>query len=395
VGCLSATNIPDFPGLDVFEGEQYHTSHWPRQGPDLTGRRIGIVGTGSSGIQAITAMAKIAAHLYVFQRTPNFSLPSNNAPMDPEYEANWKRHYTEHRLRARASYGGTDTRDFLRRSAMEFSEDERNAVYEEAWAEGAFAMPACFTDLMTNVDANATAAEFVRNKIRGIVRDQEVAELLAPKDYPIFTKRICMDTGYYEVFNQDNVTLVDVKSNRIETIIPKGLRTKAAEYEFDILVFATGFDAITGPLLRMNIIGRGGEALRSKWEAGPRTYLGLAASGFPNLFMVTGPGSPSVLTNMMTSIEQHVGWIAQTIKYLRENDLATIEATLDAEDKWVEHVNQLADVTLFKSANSWYLGSNIPGKPRVFMPYVGGVGAYRQKCNEVAENGYEGFVLST
>jgi cyclohexanone monooxygenase len=394
VGCLSATNVPNFKGIESFEGQWYHTSRWPKDGPDLTGKRIGIVGTGSTGIQAITAMAKVAGHLYVFQRTPNYSLPSNNKPMDPAYEAEWKKDYAQHRENARVSPGGAEVIAYPEVSAMAVSDEVRNATYEAAWGQGAFTMLGCFTDLMTNPESNATAAEFVRNKIRGIVKDQEVAELLAPKDYPIFTKRICVDTGYYEVFNQDNVTLVDVKTNPIEEITPKGLRTTAADYEVDILVFATGFDAMTGPLFRMNIVGKGGESLKDKWHAGPRAYLGLSAVGFPNMFMITGPGSPSVLSNMTTSIEQHVDWITDTIKHLKENDLENIEATAEAEDAWIDHVNAVADMTLYKYANSWYLGANIPGKPRVFMPYVGGVGAYREKCDEVAANGYEGFVLT-
>jgi cyclohexanone monooxygenase len=394
-GCLSATNVPNFKGIDSFEGQWYHTSRWPAEGVDLTGKRVGIVGTGSTGIQAIPKLAEQADQLFVFQRTPNYSLPSNNKPMDPEFEKDWKERYSEHRHNARVSPGGAEVIAYPEVSALSVTEEERNRVYEAAWNQGAFTMLQSFTDLMTNIDANETAAEFVRNKIRATVKNQEVAELLAPKDYPIFTKRICVDTHYYETYNRDNVTLVDVKTNPIEEITPTGVRTSAGSYDVDVLVFATGFDAMTGPLFRMGIVGKGGLSLKEKWEAGPRTYLGISTVGFPNMFMITGPGSPSVLSNMTTSIEQHVDWITDTIKYLKEHDLQLIEAKPDAEDAWVDHVNDVADMTLYKRANSWYIGANIPGKPRVFMPYVGGVGAYREKCDDVAAKDYEGFALSS
>jgi cation diffusion facilitator CzcD-associated flavoprotein CzcO len=394
VGCLSATNVPNFKGLDAFEGTWYHTSRYPREGVDLKGKRVGIVGTGSTGIQAVPVVAAEAEHLYVFQRTPNYSLPSNNRPMDEKYEDDWKQHYPEHRQNARVSRAGSEVMVFPERSALEVSDEERNRVFEAAWGQGAFTLVQSFTDLTTNKAANDTLAEFVRNKIRSTVHDPVVAELLCPKDYPIGTKRLCIDTGYYETYNRDNVTLVDVRSHPIEEITPTGIRTAAEEYDLDVIIFATGFDAMTGPLFRMGIVGKGGGALNEKWQAGPRTYLGVSTVGFPNLFMITGPGSPSVLSNMTTSIEQHVDWITETIEYLKKNDLASIEATLDAEDNWVEHVNEVADKTLYKQANSWYMGANIPGKPRVFMPYVGGVGAYREKCDQIAASGYPGFALT-
>jgi cation diffusion facilitator CzcD-associated flavoprotein CzcO len=341
------------------------------------------------------ALAERAAHLTVFQRTPNYSLPSNNKKMDPAFEADWKERYPEHRENARQSAGGLEVVAYPSRSALEVSEEERNKVFESAWGQGAFTLIASFTDLMTNLEANNTIAEFVRNKIRETVKDQEVAEILCPKDYPLGTKRLCIDTHYYETYNRDNVTLVDVKAHPIAEITPTGIRLDDGSFhELDVLVFATGFDAMTGPLFRMGIIGKDALSLEKKWEAGPRTYLGVSTVGFPNLFMITGPGSPSVLSNMTTSIEQHVDWITDTIKHMEAEDLATIEATESYEDNWVQHVNEVADMTLYKHANSWYLGSNIPGKPRVFMPYVGGVGAYRAKCDEVVANGYEGFVLA-
>jgi cation diffusion facilitator CzcD-associated flavoprotein CzcO len=391
-GCLSATNIPNFPGLDTFQGEWYHTSRWPRQGVRLAGRTVGVIGTGSTGIQAVPVIAEEASHLYVFQRTPNYSLPTGNQPMDPCDEQDWKARYEEHRDRDRNSYAG---RYVLppQHAVLDIAPEDRDRIFEEAWREGAFAMMQAFKDLRTSREANDIAAEFVRRKIRQLVRDPEVAELLCPKDYPIGTKRLCLDVNYYQTFNRSNVTLVDVKTHPIREITPTGLRTSNRAYDMDVLVFATGFDAMTGPLLRMNITGAGGLALKQKWEHGPRTYLGLAAAGFPNLFMITGPGSPSVLASMITAIEQHVDLIGGTITHMSETGSTEIAATSEAEDRWVQHVNEVADATLYKHANSWYLGANIPGKPRVFMPYVGGFNTYAEKCKQMVTNDYDGFVL--
>ncbi len=392
-GCLSATNVPDFKGIESFQGQWYHTSRWPKGGVDLAGKRVGIIGTGSTGIQAVPAIAEEAAHLYVFQRTPNYSLPTGNRPMDPEHEREWKANYDLHRELDRSAYAARYV-PAPDRSALATPPEERNRAFEAAWGEGAFAMMLTFNDLRTSREANETAAEFVREKIRAIVKDPAVAELLCPKDYPIGTKRLCLDSNYFETFNRDNVTLVDVKSHPIEEITPTGLRTTNGFYDVDVLVFATGFDAMTGPLLRMNITGRDGLSLKDKWEHGPRTYLGVATAGFPNMFMITGPGSPSVLASMITAIEQHVDWIADAIVHLMKADQEVMEANPEAEDRWVDHVNEVADQTLYRFANSWYLGANIPGKPRVFMPYVGGFNVYRDKCDEVAANDYEGFTLS-
>jgi cation diffusion facilitator CzcD-associated flavoprotein CzcO len=391
-GCLSATNVPGFKGVDTFKGTWYHTSRWPREGVDLTGKRVGIIGTGSTGIQAIPVLAEQAAHLTVFQRTPNFSLPSNNKPMDREFEAEWKRDYAAHRQGARESRVGVEILAFPEQSAHDVSAEERNRRFEAAWGQYA-AILGTFTDITTDLGANEYVAEFVRSKIRETVKDQEVAELLSPRDYPIGTKRICIDSNYYETYNRDNVTLVDVKTNPIVELTPDGLRTTAESYDLDVIVFATGFDAVTGPLFRLNITGKDGVELQKKWLDGPRTYLGVATAGFPNLFMITGPQSPSVLSNMTTSIEQHVDWITDAIKYMRANDLDSMEAEVDAEEDWVDHVREVGNSTLYPLANSWYMGSNIPGKPRVFLPYVGGVGTYRIKCDEVAAKEYEGFAF--
>ena len=392
-GCLSDAQVPEIPGLETFAGRWYHTGRWPHEGVDFTGRRVGIIGTGSSAIQSIPLIAKQAAHLFVFQRTPNFSMPAQNAPLDPGYERRVKGRYADFRREARESRIGFVV-DRSGDSALAVPPEERRNEYERRWSRGGLGFSAAYADLLTDQDANDTAAEFFRAKIRSIVRDPAVAEALCPRDYPLGTKRLCVDTGYYATFNRDNVTLIDVRRAPIEAITPRGVRTREAEYDVDSIVFATGFDAMTGALLNIDIRGTGGLTLRDKWAAGPRTYLGLAVAGFPNLFTITGPGSPSVLSNMIVSIEQHVDWIADCLAHLREHGLRTIDATPEAQDAWVEHVNEVGHMTLYPLAPSWYMGANIPGKPRVFMPYIGGVGVYRQKCDEVAAKGYEGFTLA-
>jgi cyclohexanone monooxygenase len=391
-GCLSAARMPDFKGLDTFKGQWFHTGHWPHEGVDFTGKRVGIIGTGSSAIQSIPVIARQAAHLTVFQRTPNFSLPANNESLTPEKIKEYKENFAEIKRMARESAGGVNVAP-REESALQVAQEEREREFEARWGQGGFYLLQAYIDLLATNEANETVAEFVRNKIREVVKDPAVAEMLAPKDHPLGTKRICIDSEYFETYNRDNVTLVSIRNAPIEEITPKGLRTGGKEYGFDIIVFATGFDAMTGALLNMGIRGKGSQTLKEKWAAGPRTYHGLQSAGFPNLFMITGPGSPSVLSNMIISIEQHVDWIADCMTNMRDKHLGTIEATVPAEDAWVEHVNELANQTLYPQANSWYLGANVPGKPRVFMPYVGGVGVYRQRCAEIAANGYEGFTL--
>ncbi len=393
-GCLSAARRPDFPGADIYQGATYHTGHWPHEGVDLSGLRVGVIGTGSSAIQAIPVIARQAAHVTVFQRTPNFSIPSRNRPMTAEYEQLWKSVYPARRAEARTSRNGVlaNPND---KSAIETPEAERLATYEERWASGGTTFMASFNDLIFSKASNDTAAEFVRGKIKATVKDPVKAELLAPVNHPIGTKRICVDTDYYQAYNRPNVDLVDVRNNPIQALTPRGLRAGDKDYEFDAIIFATGFDAMTGALTRMNIVGRDNKTLADEWHAGPRTYLGLMTVGFPNLFMITGPGSPSVLSNMMVSIEQHVDWIADCLAAIAASQCDCIEATQAAQDEWVDHVNQVAHTTLYPAANSWYMGANIEGKPRVFMPYIGGVGAYRAKCDEIATNGYRGFSLSS
>jgi cation diffusion facilitator CzcD-associated flavoprotein CzcO len=394
VGCLSTAQVPDLPGLETFQGTWYHTGRWPHEGVDFTGRRVGVIGTGSSGIQCIPVIAREAAHLTVFQRTPNFSIPARNGPMTPEFQRYVKEHYGEIRRKTRESFNGMPFEP-AERSALEATPEDRQQTYAARWKEGGLKfLRSTFNDLLLNRDANETAAEFVRSKIREVVRDPETAEKLVPRDYPIGTKRPPIDTGYFETYNRPNVALVDLRQSPLEEITRTGLRTRDRTYELDSIVFATGFDAMTGALFSIDIRGREGRALKEKWADGPRSYLGIATAGFPNLFIITGPGSPSVLSNMPVSIEQHVEWITGCLAHLRDGGVERIEATTEAEDAWVAHVRDVADATLFPLANSWYMGANMPGKPRVFLPYVGGVGTYRRRCDEVAARGYEGFALS-
>src|SRR4051794_9644888 len=381
-GCLSAAKPLDVKGLESFEGELHHTARWPEDGVDFAGKRVGVIGTGSSGLQIIPVIAEEAEHLHVFQRTPTFSAPARNRPLTAEEEREIKATYRERRALARTTGNGLPVAGDLP-AALETTPEQRQERYESGWAVGGpMAVLGAFNDILVNSEANETAQEFVRSKIREIVRDPATAEALCPKDHPLGTKRMTVDTGYYETFNRDDVTLVDLRKSPIEEITPEGVRTWDGLYELDLLVLATGFDAITGPLLAIDIRGRDGLTLKDKWAEGPRTYLGIQTAGFPNLFTLTGPGSPCVLSNMMTSIEQHVEWVSDTIAYLREHGIDRIEASKDAEDAWVDHVNEVAGYTLFPAANSWYLGANVPGKPRIFMPYLGGCGVYRQKCAE-------------
>ncbi len=396
VGCISASNLPRFKGLESFEGEWYHTGHWPHEKVDLKGKRVGIVGTGSSGIQAIPVIAKEAAHLTVFQRTAQYSIPARNEPYTPEFVQRSKENFSEIKQQLRDSLAGLPLNPSTI-SALEVTPEQRDKAYEEAWDKGGAVgiLMEAFNDIMVSEEANESAAEFVRKKIRETVKDPEVAEKLMPTYY-FATKRIVIDTDYFETYNRDNVTLVDVKSSPIEEITAKGIKTTEEEYELDVLVFATGFDGMTGPLLKMDIQGKDGVLLREKWDHGAqtRTYLGLANAGFPNFFMITGPESPSVLGNMPVAIEQHVEWIADCIEYLRENGIETIEATMQAEEEWSRQCREMAESTLYTKTDSWYTGSNIEGKPRGFLIYVGGYGPYRKICEEVAAKGYEGFTLT-
>ena len=393
VGCLSSANLPNIPGLADFTGRWVHTGEWPHEGVDFTGLRVGLVGTGSTGIQATPVIAEQAAHLTVFQRTANYSVPARNVPLTAEFQAWVKANYGEIVEAMKATRNGFPFHA-SDRSALSLSPAEREAVYEAAWEKGGLQFRANFSDILTSLEANATAADFIKRKIRETVTDPEKARLLSEIDHPYAAKRPPIDSFYFETFNRDNVSLVDVKANPIEAITATGIRTTTGEYPLDMIVFATGFDAMTGPLLRLNITGRDGLSLRDAWAGGPRSYLGLQMAGFPNLFTVTGPGSPSVLTNMPVAIEQHVEWITAAIGHLRREGIARMEPAPEAVEQWVADVNAAAEATLFPQASSsWYLGANIPGKPRIFMPYAGGMATYRGICEAVAAAGYTGFVL--
>ena len=393
-GCLSNARMPDIKGLGDFRGKVYHTGHWPHEPVDFTGQRVAVIGTGSSGIQSVPVIAEQASHLTVFQRTANFSIPARNAPLTPEERQAFRQNYPEIRRVAREEARNGIYTDFPDRGALQDGDNERRASYEARWERGGLTFMAVYNDLALDKAANDTAADFVREKIAEIVKDPETARLLQPNSHPIGTKRICIDSDYFAAFNRPNVTLVDIKANPIEEILPNGVRAGGKIHEVDAVVLATGFDAMTGSVAKIDIHSRDGQTLNQKWAEGPRTYLGLMSHGFPNLFIITGPGSPSVLSNMIVSIEQHVDWIADCVAWMRERGLEAMEANRDAEDNWVAHVNEVAYGTLYPQANSWYMGANIPGKPRIFMPYIGGVGAYRQICNDVAAKGYEGFAMT-
>ncbi len=390
-GCLSSTNLPDFKGLDAFKGPQYHTGQWPSDGVDFTGKRVAVIGTGSSAVQSIPLIAEQAAELLVFQRTPNYSIPAFNAPLSEDERNRIKANYGALREAGKQQILAYDI-EYNPQLAANASPAEIRAECEKRWRLGGLYFYGAFADMLIDEKVNRTVADFVREKIREKVSDPTVADLLTPQ--AIFgCKRICADTNYFETFNRANVKLIDVSEIPIAGMTALGVQVGDQEYAVDAIVFATGFDAMTGSLNRIDIRGKSGEKLVDKWSAGPRTYLGLSTAGFPNLFTISGPGSPSVLTCMITSIEQHVEFIGDCIDHMRTAGLREIEPTVEAEEAWVSHVNDVAASTLFNSCNSWYLGANVPGKKRIFMPYIG-FPPYVEKCNEVVANGYEGFTLS-
>ncbi len=394
VGTLSTPKLPEITGIQTYAGETYQTSKWPHEGVDFTGKRVCVIGTGSSAIQSIPIIAAQAAHTTIYQRTPNFSMPAGNRALGDDEVGDVKSNYREYRQAAKESFFGVPIKGEPV-SAFEVSEDERTQTFQAGWDDGNLVgLIGAFNDILFDQAANDTAADFIRNKIRSIVKDPEVAETLCPFNHPVGTKRPCLDTNYYETFNRPNVDLVDLLKTPITEITPTGITTSAGHVECDAIVFATGFDAMTGSLVAVNVQGIGGVTLKEAWEDGPMTYLGVAVAGFPNFYTVTGPQSPSVLSNMMVSIEQHVDWIADLMAHMRERGFSSIEATPEAQVAWVEHSTELADQTLYPRANSWYMGANVPGKPRVFLPYIGGCGPYREKCDEVAANGYDGFKLA-
>ncbi|GLR92919.1 cyclohexanone monooxygenase [Bradyrhizobium liaoningense] len=392
-GCLSNARKPEIKGLESFKGPVYHTGNWPHEEVDFTGLRVGLIGTGSSSIQSAPIIAEQARHLTVFQRTANFSVPARNAALMHEERSAFRKNYPEIRRFAREVARNGIYTEQPDRGALDDNDDVRRAKYSARWGRGGLTFMYAYNNLGLDRAANDTAADFVRGKIAEIVKDPDTAKLLQPNSHPIGTKRICVDTDYFATFNRPNVSLVDIKTNPIQEITANAVRVAGKDHEVDALVLATGFDAMTGSVARIDILGRGGQTLNQKWAEGPKTLLGLMSAGFPNLFIITGPGSPSVLSNMIVSIEQHVDWIAECLTHMRMRGLTTIEASGEAEEKWVAHVNEVAEGTLYPQANSWYMGANIPGKPRIFMPYIGGVGVYRRICDEVAAKGYEGFVM--
>ncbi|MGA5463729.1 flavin-containing monooxygenase [Mycobacterium sp. NPDC050041] len=391
-GPLSAALTPQFDGLDTFGGRIYHTADWPHEGVDFTGRRVAVIGTGSSGVQSIPIIADQAEQLYVFQRTPNYSVPAGNRPLRAEDVARIKATYAERRRLSWRSGGGSPHIAHPKLT-MEASDEERRAAFEKRWQLGGVLFSKTFRDQMIDPRANEEARKFYEEKIRAVIDDPDVAELLIPSDHPIGTKRICTDTNYFRTFNRPNVELVSVRRTPITSIDADGINTSDAHYDIDTIVLATGFDAMTGALGKMQIVGRGGETLNDDWRDGPRTYLGLGVDGYPNLFVVSGPGAPAVLANMVLHAEAHVNWIADCIRYLDDHGYAAIEATKEAVDEWGAELARRAEATLFTKANSWYMGANVPGKPRVFMLFIGGFGVYLDICAEVADAGYKGFAL--
>lgn len=392
-GSLSAAKAPDIPGLDNFEGEVLHTAAWPVDGADLSGKRVGVIGTGSSAIQAIPLLAKEAAHLTVFQRTPAFTIPARNRPLTAEEVAERKATYRAHRQAVRRTVPGV-LWESSGKAAFDLTDEERLELYERAWERGGPGLAATVTDAIVNEASNDTLADFARGKIREIVADPHVADALTPTGFPIGSKRLAVDTDYYATFNRANVTLKDLRKFPLEQVEAGGVRTRDGLTALDVIILATGFDAMTGSFLRIEIENGSGLTLREKWSAGPRTFLGILSSGFPNLFFIAGPGSPSVLSNMVLSIEQHVEWISELILDMRNRRCDTVSADTGSEDMWVDRVNAAAAKTLYMKGDSWYLGANVVGKPRVFMPFIGGVAAYREFCENVAAEGYRGLLFS-
>jgi len=394
VGCLSSTNIPDIPNLKDFNGEIYHTGSWPHSDVEFEGKRVGVIGTGSSGIQAIPIIAKKASEVLVFQRTPNFSIPARNENLSDGFFNKFCQNIDNYKALMKESRHG---HPWLtpETSIIKTEKKGREEIFEEAWKAGGLRFRECFGDTLTNLDSNELISEFIKSKIRSLVKNQETARVLTKFDYPFGTKRPALDTDYFETFNNSHVHLIDLEKSPIKKFISKGLETSFGKYDLDVIVFATGFDALTGSILKIDFKGKDNVRLIDTWKEGAKTYLGLQVNNFPNLFFITGPGSPSVLTNMPQSIDQNVTWITDCIKFMKKNKYSIIEASQLAVDQWTDHVQNTVEKTLFVKANhSWYYGSNIPGKPRLFLPYSGGLKKYRMICNKVAKDNYNGFILN-
>ncbi len=393
-GCLSEVNVPPITGAETFAGEQHHTARWPAEGVDVGGKRVGVIGTGSSGVQVIPQVAKRAEHVFVFQRTAQYTVPARNHPLDDDDRNEFKGSFGQRQAFKRTTPAGLSRPRPVVSSALEADAASRTDILEASWQRGGPGFAMTFDDILTDPASNEEAARFVREKIRSKVEDPEVAETLVDIDYPLGARRLIVDIDYFETYNRDNVTLVDVGAASITEITPRGLRTRDGHYDLDVLVYATGFDGMTGALLSMDICGVGGLALRDKWAGGAGTYMGLVASGFPNLFMITGPGSPAVFSNVMLSIEQHVEWIADCLAYMVEGGFDRIDADPEAETRWTRQIEEVAARSIVGKTNSWWTGANIPGKPRGITMYLGGTHNYRAACDEIAANGYEGFALT-
>jgi cation diffusion facilitator CzcD-associated flavoprotein CzcO/acetyl esterase/lipase len=395
-GCLSAPKPPEIDGVKDFKGAVYFTGRWPHDGVDLAGKRVAVIGTGSSGIQSIPLIAEQAAHLTVFQRTPNFALPAHNGPAPDDRKTYFETDRATYREQARWSLAGVP---YPQETAVswQLSDAERRERFEKAWAAGDLVhiLTQLWADQAVDFDGNALIGKLIHEKIRAVVKDDETAAALSPHDHPFGAKRPCLDTNYYATYNRPNVTLVNLRQEPIQAITASGIVTDKRSVDVDVIVFATGFDAMTGAIMAVHpITGRAGKSLSSVWAHGPQTYLGLTVAGFPNLFMITGPGSPSVLSNMAVSIEQHVDWVVDRLAALRDAGFTTMEATETAQSGWAQHMADCATLTLHRLANTWYTGANVPGKVQGLMPYTGGVGPYRSICNEVVGRGMLGFRLT-
>ena len=387
-GTLSSIKQPNFDGLENFKGDWYVTGEWPHEKLDFTSKKVAIIGTGSSAVQSIPVIAQEAKNLTVFQRSPNYTIPANNRPLTEKELSNAKSSYDQIREKAKYTRAGIGYNQFDERKLLDLSSEEIKKELNNRWKMGGQEIfTAGFTDVGVSLEANKIVADFVKSKIREIVKDPNVAKLLSPED-AIGCKRLCADTNYFETYNRENVELIDLNSNPINSITENGILTKNKEFKFDTIIFATGFDAMTGALQAIDITGKNGKKLKQVWKDGPKSFLGLLINGFPNLFTVTGPGSPSVLTNMMVAIEQHVEWISNCINFLSKSNLNEVEADELFQIEWMDHIEEVAKNTLRYTCNSWYVGANVPGKKRVFMPYAGGFGKYREKCDEIAENNY-------
>ena len=394
VGSLSAANIPNIKGIKSFKGEWYHSGRWPDKKISFKNQKVAQIGTGSSGIQIAPVVAKSAKSLTVFQRTPNYSVPARNRKLTKTFIENTKKNYKQIKNLLTKTPGG-HAFQFSKKSIFDFNESKRLKILEKAWLNGGLSFRACFSDITKKLSANKIVSNYITEKINNIVKDKEVAKQLTDFGHPFTSKRPTLNTDYFETFNKKNVRLIDLKENPIVNITKNGIKTKNEEFKFDKIIFATGYDALSGPILSLNLTGRKNIKLNKYWKNGPITYLGLMIPNFPNFFIISGPGSPSVLTNVPAQIQQHVEWISEFIRYLEKSNSLSVEPEAKEAENWVKKINTLAKKSLFmKAKNSWYKGDNIPGKPKTFIPYPAGLPQYREICNKVRKKMYKGFNIS-